>query len=417
LTQTAGARAATAPVDEAPGPVEETSAQLRRARGPGRSRTALRRLSQFGWEHSTATFPGLAFLTVELVCAVAAATHGFNWFTVASRIRWDGGIYVDIARTGYYAAPCSQINPHLTRPGATCGNAAWFPLLPYLSRGLSAISGLTLEFSALAVAEGCCLLVFALVWQQTGGYPAANRLCCLLAVALLPSGVYFHATFPMSLSVALALAVLLLLERGRWVTACLAGCAAALAYPLGGLLAPAGAVLLLLGTDRRLPVRLTRSAVFVGAVGAGWLGFFGLLRQTTGQFDAYLKIQGNYTSGLHNPLATLVSWLRDSPRPVALEMLFSLSLLASAVYALVAGARAGRATALDRVLATVYGPLVVVVPLLYGLSQSQYRAHSLLAPLAVTLRHLRPSVVAAIAAVSAPLLFVLTYLFLQRVLV
>ncbi|HWB35000.1 MAG TPA: hypothetical protein VHA75_03145 [Rugosimonospora sp.] len=379
------------------------------------SRTStLRPSAPIGWRLGP---PLAAYLLGQLVCAVAAARHGYDWFSTGSRIRWDGGIYLDIARTGYYAAPCGQINPGLNDPAAICGNAGWFPLLPLLVLLLSGVAGMSLAHAGVLLVEACAFGTLVLVWYLLEGVPTRRALGCLAVAALLPGSVYYHATFPMSLCVLLALASFALLRRGNRVAAGFAGAAAALAYPLGVLVAPAAVGYLLIAPGRPARRRLATAALVGGLGGAGTLVFFLFLWARTGRFWAYLEIQARYPEQGHDPLRTLLVWLARPEPAVSLEMLFSAGLVGLAVLAVGRAARRGRATTLDWALAAVYGPLVFLAPLVVGTNQSEYRAHTLLLPLVLVLRHLRTPVLAALATAGAQLAFALTSLFLDRTLV
>jgi len=361
--------------------------------------------------------PVLAYLVGHLLFGLAAYWFGFDWLSTESRIRWDGGIYLDIAHTGYYAAPCAQINPSVAEPNAFCGNAGWFPLFPYLVLGVTETTGLGLNVAGVLTTEVCALGMLIALWHLLGATVTGPRLACLAIAASLPSGVYFHATFPMSLSVLLVLATFALLARDRWVLAGLTGAAAAMSYPVAVLLAPAAVVFLLLQSGRS-PWRKLATAAYVGGLtSAGVLAVFGLLWSTTGRFDAYLLIQSRYGHGLHHPAHTFVAWLGRSHPAVSAEMLFSTGLVALAVLALACAAAQRRATVLDWTLATAYGPLVLVAPLVVGVSQAQFRSHTLLLPLVLLLRHLPTRVTAGMVAVAVPLAFTMATLFLTGVLV
>lgn len=362
--------------------------------------------------------PVLLYLAGQLLYALVAYWYGFDWLSADSRIRWDGGIYLDIAHTGYYAGPCTEINPSVHVPHAFCGNAGWFPLYPYLVLFLTKATGLELSASGVLVTEMCALAMLIAVWHLLGTAATAPKLACLAVAAAFPSGVYFHATFPMSVSVLLALVTFALLVRGRWLLAGLTGATTAAAYPLAVLLAPASVALLLIPRGRWSWRRLATAAYVGGLTVSGLLGVFGLLYLTTGRFDAYLLIQtSNYGHGIHNPVNTFLVLLDRSPWAVSAEMVFGISLLALALLALRGAAARGQATVLDWTLATVYGPLLLVVPLIVGANQAQFRSHTLLLPLVLLLRHLRISVTAMLATVAVPLAFVMTTLFLTGVLV
>jgi hypothetical protein len=97
---------------------------------------------------------------------------------------------------------------------------------------------------------------------------------------------------------------------------------------------------------------------------------------------------------------------------VVLEMLLGIGLVVAALMAL--GVAAWRRTArpTDWLLAGCFGPLALLVPLVYGTSQSQYRAHTLLLPLVLLLRHLPAPVAGAFAVLGTPVLYQLTILYL-----
>lgn len=342
--------------------------------------------------------PVLLYLAGHLLYALAASWYGFDWLSADSRIRWDGGIYLDIAHTGYYAGPCTEINPSADKPHAYCGNAGWFPLYPYLVLFITKVTGLELSASGVLVTEMCALAMLTAVWHLLGTTATARKFACLAVAEAFPSGVYFHATFPMSVAVLLALVTFALLMRGRWVLAGLTGAATAAAYPLAVLVAPASVALLLIPRGRWSWRRVATAAYVSGLTGSGLLAVFGLMYLTTGRFDAYLRIQtSNYDHGIHNPVDTFLVVLDRSPLAVSAEMVFAISLLALALLALRGATARRQATVLDWTLATVYGPLLLVMPLIAGANQAQFRSHTLLLPLVLLLRHLRTSVTAVLA--------------------
>ncbi|GIF74442.1 hypothetical protein Asi02nite_39600 [Asanoa siamensis] len=352
-----------------------------------------------------------AYLARHLVFALAATRADFDWLDTASRIRWDGGIYLDIAHNGYYAAPCSEINPSVGTAGSLCGNAGWFPLFPYVLNGLSRITGLGLDVTGVLLAEVCALGVLVAVWRLLDARVNAANLGCLTVAAALPSSVYFHATFPMSLTVLLTMITFTLLTRGHWAIAGLAGGAAAMAYPLAAVLAPAAAAFFFLAPNRTWR-QIIPAAYVAGSVSVGTFAVFGLLFFTTGRFTAYLSIQGNYGHGVNNPVRTVLALLDRSPHIVSAELLFSASMVGLALIAVVRPASRAQVTTLDRTLAMVYGPLLLIVPLVVGANLSQYRSHTLMLPLVLLMRHLRTGVVMGLAVVSVPLVCAMATLFL-----
>jgi hypothetical protein len=374
---------------------------------PGR----LARIWSYAW------LPLLAYLLGHLLHGATGYWLGFDWLGTDSRIRWDGGIYLGIAETGYNAGPCAEVYPNGPNPDGLCGNAGWFPLLPYLVLVLMKV-GLSSAFVGVLVVEACALGMLVVLARLLDRADTAVKAACLAAAALLPSGVYFHATFPMSLAVLLILVTFLLLVRGRWALAGLTGMLAATAYPLAVLLAPAAVVFLLIPAGRWTWRRLAAAAYVGGLTGAGVLAVFGVMQVTTGRWDAYLAIQSsNYGHGVHNPITTYLTLLEWQPHTVSAELLFSTALVLLAVVGLVIAAVRRQATPLDWALGAVYGPLLLITPLVVGAGQAQFRSHTLLLPVVLLLRHLRWPVVAGVAALTSPLTFLMTGLFLTRALV
>lgn len=361
--------------------------------------------------------PILIYLASHLLFMAAAATAEFDWLDPGSRIRWDSIIYLDIAHTGYYAAPCAEINPSVRTPGAFCGNAGWFPLFPYLVLGVAKASGLGLNITAVLVTEACTLGMLIMAWRLLGPAVTPVTVGCLALAAALPGSVYFHAVYPMSLAVLLTLVTLQLLIRGNWAVAGAAGAITATSYPLAVLVAPAAMALLLFLPGKRSWKRLAVAA-YVGALtSAGVPAVFGLLHVTTGHFGAYLQIQRNYGHGVHDPVATFLTVLAQSRPAVSAELLFSTVLVLLGVLAVIRPAQRARVTTLDRTMGLVYGPLLLIAPLVVGANQAQFRSHTLLLPLVVVMRHLKAPLVLTLVAAALPLTFMMTMLFVNNSLV
>jgi len=211
-------------------------------------------------------------------------------------IRGDSGLYLDVARHGYTLYRC----------GADwCGNAGWFPALPWLAAALHAVTGLSLVAAAVGIAfvfHGATLVFLWLTFLErrfTFGAIGA------LAYAAFAPGLVFHESFfPLSLLAFFTLLHLWCLSRGRWVGAGLAGAAAALAYPVGIILALTSAVWLLLQRGSIGP-RL-RALVAVSGLTAAGLGVFLLdQRLELGRWNGYLLVHKKYDQVFEQPFAQL----------------------------------------------------------------------------------------------------------------
>jgi hypothetical protein len=376
--------------------------------------------------------PLLAYAAIQVGYLVAAYRQGYGWLQSTSRVRWDSHLYLDIATNGYSVMRCSEAGPNGWDPNAWCGNAAWFPLFPYLTRGLATVTGLEPAAAAVVMAELCALGILIAVWQLLGATITPRNLACLALAALLPAGIYFHAVFPMSLAVLLTLVTFAMLERGRWLLAGLAAAVTATAYPIAVLIAPAAVCYLAAARGTRLPQRLIRAVYVAGLAAAGTLAVFAFLRLTTRRPNAFFMVQEKYGNGLHNPVDTYVAMLGGyhAPLPtpaarvlldripvaISAEMLFSSLLVVVGLVAAGIALARRRATALDAAL-VVYGPLMLIAPLIVGQNVSQYRSHALLLPVVLLLRHLPAPVIVVVVGLAAPLTYVLAALFLAGLVV
>jgi hypothetical protein len=249
-----------------------------------------------------------------------------------------------------------------------------------------------------------------------------NAALLVLAVAF-PTGIYFHAVFPLSVAVAATLACLGLAIRRRWVWAGLAGAVAAAAYPVG-IAAGLAAVVVIAGlawSERdRLPYYLTR-ALLVGALSVcGILLVFAVLQVSTGHWDGYFLSQDKYGGQRYDPVSAFISMVTldyakpDTITPLALavrsDMWWSLGLVVLACGCAGVAALRRRLGPLDLGL-VVFAVVAWLVPLYAGTQISQYRSHDLLLPALLLLRHLPGWVLALLTVPSAWMAYQMGMLF------
>lgn len=247
--------------------------------------------------------PFIAYLFSNVLYGIAASTVLEPYFTVASRVRADSGLYSAIAHHGYELFHCRDdptLAPNYTAE-AWCGTTGWFPMYPWLIRMVSFSTGFTLrEYeSGLLISEVAGLAVLLMGWRlirraSALGEPEisgpwrsvlrrhARPFAVLALMVALPSGVYLHAVFPMALGTALATGVALLLFQQRWAWAGLAGAVVAMTYPIGVVVAAIGAGTVLVAVRRReLSTRRAVAALALSCGGpvVGLLSVFGVADQ------------------------------------------------------------------------------------------------------------------------------------------
>lgn len=244
--------------------------------------------------------PALAvFVAVRLlglaVLAVWGTVAGTSAHTLLSA-RWDSLWYARIAAEGYgYEVVLPNGDVHST--------LAFFPLLPWLERLVSAVTGLGYGSAGLVVSA---LAGLAAAW---GIFAVAEllhgRRAGVFAVAVwaaLPVGIVQSMAYSESLFTALAAWSLYRVLRGHWLTAGLLAAGAGLTRPVGAAVVAAvwvAAALALRGGERSW--RPVAGAVLAPLGAAGYVLWVGA--RTGGGLTGYLDVQGGWGNGFDGGLA------------------------------------------------------------------------------------------------------------------
>ncbi|MFI1800425.1 hypothetical protein ACH427_24155 [Streptomyces sp. NPDC020379] len=231
-----------------------------------------------------------------VVLAVWGAVAGKDPHQLLSA-RWDSLWYSRIAEDGYgYTLHLGGDKVH--------SDLAFFPLLPWLERGLSAVFPLSAADAGLVVSAvsslGAAWAVF-LIGDRCHGRRAGIALAVLWAA--LPVGIVQSMAYSESLFTALAAWSVYCVLTGRWVWA---GSLAALA----GLTRPVGAAVVAavwitaavtLWRDRRRPGARMLLGVLLAPL--GWLAYFTWVGVRTGSVTGYLDVQGGWGNGFDGGMA------------------------------------------------------------------------------------------------------------------
>lgn len=357
----------------------------------------------------------------------AAYRHGFDWLNATSRARYDTFQYLSIAQGGYRAERCPASMAVAGLPDA-CGNIGWLPLYSLLLRPVHLLLGVSWEAAGALVTEACLLGALALLWHLLGARVTARNVACLTLAAFWPGAIYYHAGFPIALSVLLALITWSLLARGRWSLAGLAGLLTAMTYGIAALIAPAMLAYLFLTRTRGSRAWLRQAFVACGLTSLGMIATFAMLWHDTGRPSAFLDYHRRWGGHLHNPIVSYREVLHlvgvsytpgTGAHPWSIpkitstfgwEMYAALALVAAAVAVLAVDAVRRKATALDAAL-VLYGFLIFAVPLVVGPHITQSRSHALMMPMVLVFRRL-PAIVSGLVALAAiPLAYALGVLF------
>ncbi|MEU1313076.1 glycosyltransferase family 39 protein [Streptomyces cinnamoneus] len=248
----------------------------------------------------------LLYAAVRALGVVALALWGLADGKGARHLlsaRWDSLWYARIAEQGY------GYTLHL--PGGKIhSDMAFFPLLPWLERGLSALFPLSAGDAGLIIAAVASL---AAAWGifAVGDHLYGRRTGVALVVlwAALPVGVVQSMAYSESLFTALAAWSVYAVLTGRWVGAGALAALAGLTRPVGAAVVAAvwiTAAVTLLRARRRpggssLP--LGRMLPGVALAPLGWLAYVAWVGARTGSVTGYLDVQGGWGNGFDGGLA------------------------------------------------------------------------------------------------------------------
>jgi hypothetical protein len=201
------------------------------------------------------TYPQLLFwlwsifiyLTGQLLLHWFAKASGYPAKTLAEIIiqvnYLDVGWYLDIARQGYWIDP--------TRLGQS---VVFFPLFPWLIRGMQALTSMGFEASAIVVQKLSAAAMFAaLVWWVRGFAPPPHFSVVTLCTVFLtfhPAAIFLAVPYTEALFLSMVFLLAGLLERAPrqstpWL-ACLCALGMGLTRPSGLFLLPCEAIMLVL---------------------------------------------------------------------------------------------------------------------------------------------------------------------------
>ncbi|MFE1802135.1 glycosyltransferase family 39 protein [Streptomyces sp. NPDC059517] len=232
-----------------------------------------------------------------LVLAVWSATRDTSALRLLSA-RWDSLWYSRVAELGYgYEVRLPNGDVH--------SNLAFFPLLPWLERAVSAVSPLSAAHAGLLVSWVASLAaawgIFAVADQV---YGRRAGVCAVLVWAVLPVGIVQSMAYSESLFTALAAWSLYAVLTGRWLTAGLLASLAGLTRPVGAAVVAAVWVTAIASfvRERSMPggegaSRWRRAlAMLIAPLGAAgyvlWVG-----RRTGGGPLGYLDVQAGWRNG------------------------------------------------------------------------------------------------------------------------
>jgi hypothetical protein len=247
--------------------------------------------------------PLVTFVLARLFYAWAARAAGFDPWSAGSWRRWDSGHYLAIATRGYEMFSCARIGGRATD---VCGNAAWFPLYPWLLR-LGVSLGMPPELAGAVLASAFALALLVALWTLFFARAGRAGWLLLAMAAVFPGAVYQHAIFPTSLALLCLVLAAAMGVQSRWAAAGGMGALVALSYVTGVLLAPVQAMAAWLRT------RALRPALLAGGLPAlGFLAVLAFHQGVLGRWDAFYWVHRKGFRGPGRPVEAFLAVVRPA---------------------------------------------------------------------------------------------------------
>jgi hypothetical protein len=264
----------------------------------------------------------------------AAAHAARGWGITPARLldiwaRWDSGWYMSIVRHGY----------ELKGPlGSTQSNVAFFPLYPFLVKGLAmllpagtrsdvALLAIGVILSNLLLAAGLAV-VYMLVAETQGSERVARRTVAYML--LFPASFFFGCFLTEATFLAFSALAMWAAHRRCWWAAGIAGGLLALARPNGVVILVPLLVAYLAARDWQ-PRRVRPDALWLLLIPAGLLAYLAALLPVTGDLLAPLRIQSAWGKVSSLPWETLLDPRYPYPVTTAVERWVVIGLLVVAV--------------------------------------------------------------------------------------
>ncbi|MGW8359468.1 mannosyltransferase family protein [Streptomyces wedmorensis] len=281
------------------------------------ARTGLRARARTPLAAALAGYVATRLIGLGVLAIVAAATGKDGLHRLKGR--WDSVWYVRIAEHGY--------GYEVTLPnGDVHSDLAFFPLLPALERGLSAVLPVDAATAGLVVAWSAGL---AAAWgiHRCGAFVGGERVGVLLAVlwGVYPTAFVQSMAYTETLFTALAAWSLYAVLRGRWIVAGVLCAAAGLTRPTAAaLIAAVGiAAVVTVVRERRVSPRMV-AGVLVAPL--GWLAYIAYVGVREKSPTAYFDVQAAWGNSIDGGVA-LARFIVGLPWAAALGLCAALALL------------------------------------------------------------------------------------------
>jgi hypothetical protein len=326
--------------------------------------------------------PLVAYVLSRAMLHWAAISARHDPFTATAWSRWDSAHYLSIAEKGYEFFSCALMPGY--DPKLWCGNCAWLPGYPLLTKLVAGAVHIQHVTAAVWISSAFTIASLLVIWNLfLNAQMSVGNLLSLALAAFFPGHVYDHAVFPISQFAFFELLSLWFYGQQRLALSAVSAAAAAFTYSSGLFLCGVfglHAVLL----DRQKPwlvrvknVTLPCAGVLVGFSAVLWLQWF-----QTGHGNAFFLTQGKYAYAPRTPFEawwkSFTTFLSDYPRIGGPS---EQTLLVAGLCLMMLGFLVWRRnpTRLDLTLAA-FTVVYWLVPIILGGQLSLYRAEATLLP-------------------------------------
>jgi hypothetical protein len=364
----------------------------------------------------------LAFLSSQVVLALVLYYLDYGYFNSTNWLRWDSGLYLQIASKGYELFPCAGKLGFPLNSSEICGNTGWFPGYPLLIK----LFGLLFKNDVIAAGVLSKIFYFLSLLMvvkilDINSFSLKNIL--IICIPAFSFGfIFYSAIFPMSAVLFFALSgIYFFIRRKIWVTG-LFCFLAAFFYPTGFLLSFVFAVTILIIGNEGFKIKAVKLFIPLIMGGLGVIAVFTIFQITVNDWTAFIQVQAKYGHSFQSPVKNIGSFLKDATLSDSFSMIHFIhyqSILIILGYLAISYFFFSRRMFKNELylLAYIYITLFLIFPWTISGDLSRCRAESLLLPFVFLLKETKTHWLALILILLLGLVIPMSYLFFTGVLI
>lgn len=254
----------------------------------------------------------LIFIVSQIILDFVLSFSKVNYFLLDNWNRFDSGHYIQISKTGYEYFPCAGKFGYPEDAKEWCGNTGWFPGYPLFIKLFSLIfrdSNLT----AVLLTKVFYILNLYLVTLFLDLNKINLKSFLLVTIASISFGfIYLNAIFPMSGVLFWLLLSIYSYINNNYKLSFVSCILASFFYPTGFLVSIILAISHFIFTKNSFMNKIGIEISFIASGLIGIIMVFFYMHYYVSDWMAYFNVSAKYGNHLHNPLESIIPYLKKS---------------------------------------------------------------------------------------------------------